>query len=426
MSKWQEECLGELATIEIGGTPPREITKYWARDEQDGHTWVSIADLGSRIVSHSKERITELGVRNSNVKRVPKGTLIMSFKLSIGRAGIAGTDLYTNEAIAAIVPANHRIDAEFLYHVLPPIAKNAITDNAVKGVTLNKQKLRSLLLRFPQSLNEQKRIAEILSTIDKTIAHTEALIQKYQQIKAGLMHDLFTRGITSDGQLRPPREQAPELYKDSAIGWIPKEWSWGALSKYLNGTPKNGYSPREIDEWNGCFALGLGCLTLSGYKAVQLKSVDLRSAIESGALLEDGDFLVSRANTPQLVGLCGVYQEMSSPCIYPDLMMRIQPNKLIHAKYLEQYLLSAEVRIRLTALAVGTSASMVKLNSKSLMNFIVAIPKEGEQKLIVKKSEKINKYLNNLESSCSKLKEKKSGLMHDLLTGKVPVTISES
>jgi type I restriction enzyme, S subunit len=275
-------------------------------------------------------------------------------------------------------------------------------------------------------IKNQEKIASILETIDQTIAHTEALIQKYQQIKAGLMHDLFTRGIAPNGQLRPPREEAPELYQETAIGWIPREWDWGALSKYLNGSPKNGFSPREIDEWNGCFSLGLGCLTSSGYRPVQLKSVDLRSAIVSGAFLEDGDFLVSRANTPQLVGLCGVYQKMSSPCIYPDLMMRIQPNKLIHAKYLEQYLLSAEVRIRLTALAVGTSASMVKLNSKSLMNFLVAVPEEEEQKKIIKQSNKINNYLNSLEYTCSKLKYKKFGLMHDLLTGKVPVTISES
>lgn len=423
MSEWQEDSLGKLATVEIGGTPSREVAKYWARDEQDGHLWVSIADLGPRVVVSTKEQITQLGIRFSNVKLVPEGSLIMSFKLTIGRAGIAGTDLYTNEAIAAIVPHNRRIDAAFLYYVLPPAARCAITDNAVKGVTLNKQKLRDLLIRFPQRLAEQQRIAEILSTIDQAIEKTEALIHKYQQIKTGLMHDLFTRGLTADGKLRPPREQAPELYQETPIGWIPKEWHWGVLSKYLNGAPKNGYSPREIEEWEGCTALGLGCLTSSGFKAVQLKSVSLNTALTSGALLEDGDFLVSRANTPQLVGLCGVYQDIGSPCIYPDLMMRIRPNELIHVKYLEQFLLSAEVRIRLTALAVGTSVSMVKLNSKSLMNFLIAVPEKEEQELMICRFEKIIHFLNRLGDDLAKLKQQKSGLMHDLLTGKVPVTI---
>ncbi|MGB5599730.1 MAG: restriction endonuclease subunit S, partial [Thiothrix litoralis] len=69
----------------------------------------------------------------------------------------------------------------------------------------------------------QKKIATILQTIDQTIESTQALIEKYQLIKAGLMHDLFTRGIGADGKLRPPREEAPELYQETAIGWIPKE-----------------------------------------------------------------------------------------------------------------------------------------------------------------------------------------------------------
>ena len=73
-------------------------------------------------------------------------------------------------------------------------------------------------------LPQQRRIAEILSTVDEAIEQTEALIAKYQQIKTGLMHDLFTRGVTPDGHLRPTYEQAPHLYKESPLGWIPKEW----------------------------------------------------------------------------------------------------------------------------------------------------------------------------------------------------------
>ncbi|MDZ7685274.1 MAG: hypothetical protein U5O39_09995 [Gammaproteobacteria bacterium] len=77
---------------------------------------------------------------------------------------------------------------------------------------------------FPVDTKVQKKIGRILQVIDEAIEKTEALIDKYQQIKAGLMHDLFTRGIGPDGQLRPPREQAPELYQETPIGWIPKEW----------------------------------------------------------------------------------------------------------------------------------------------------------------------------------------------------------
>ena len=76
----------------------------------------------------------------------------------------------------------------------------------------------------------QNKIATILSTIDETILHTEALIEKYQQIKAGMMNDLFTRGVLPDGTLRPTRDEAPELYHETPIGWIPKEWEISPLS----------------------------------------------------------------------------------------------------------------------------------------------------------------------------------------------------
>ena len=267
----------------------------------------------------------------------------------------------------------------------------------------------------------RKKIGAVFRIFDRAIERTEALVHKYQQIKAGLMHDLFSRGLAADGKLRPPREQAPELYRETPIGWIPKEWDWGPLSTYINGSPKNGYSPSEIDAWDGCASLGLGCLTHFGFRAIQLKIIAKRTALSSGALLKDGDFLVSRANTPQLVGLCGVYKDIGCPCIYPDLMMRIQPNAFVHSKYLEQYLLSAGVRIRLTAMAVGTSMSMVKLNSKSIMSFAIAVPPIEEQERIFHRSDAIDRHLKMLTNDLAKLRQGKAGLMHDLLTGTVEV-----
>lgn len=89
----------------------------------------------------------------------------------------------------------------------------------IKGGTrakLNQAELREILIPKPPELI-QRRIAEIISTADKAIEQTEALIAKYQQIKAGLMQDLFTRGVTPNGHLRPTRTQAPHLYKDSPL-----------------------------------------------------------------------------------------------------------------------------------------------------------------------------------------------------------------
>lgn len=106
--------------------------------------------------------------------------------------------------------------------------------------------------RLPTIAREQQqKIAAILTCIDTSIEKTEALIAKYQQIKAGLMHDLFTRGVTADGKLRPPREQAPELYQETPIGWIPKEWQYELLDKLA--ARGSGHTPNKNfpEYWNG-------------------------------------------------------------------------------------------------------------------------------------------------------------------------------
>jgi len=239
------------------------------------------------------------------------------------------------------------------------------------------------------------------------------------------MHDLFTRGIGTDGKLRPPREQAPELYQQTPItpiGWIPKEWEFKPLEYGLAASPKNGFSPKEVESWQGLYVLGLSCLTISGFQPIQLKNAP-KSASQSGANLDEGNFLISRSNTQKLVGLCGIYRDVGHAAIYPDLMMKLRFNQNLVDIFLEKYLLSKATRQRISAIAVGTSGSMVKINSTTLKAFKVVYPKPNEQMLVVDKLSPIEKQIYSLEVQQNKLLLTKSGLMYDLLTGKVPVKI---
>jgi type I restriction enzyme, S subunit len=106
------------------------------------------------------------------------------------------------------------------------------------------QDIKDIRVLCPPYL-EQQKIAEILTTIDNLIEKTEALIAKYQTVKQGMMHDLFTRGVDAAGKLRPTFEDAPELYQESAIGWIPKEWE--ALKLAIVASLQRGHDIREKD-----------------------------------------------------------------------------------------------------------------------------------------------------------------------------------
>jgi type I restriction enzyme, S subunit len=311
----------------------------------------------------------------------------------------------------------NELHTPFVYYCLSNQHKNLTFDYTTKA---HPSVIRKIYWLPKIEIGAQEKIADILSTIDRTITHTEALIEKYQQIKAGLMHDLFTRGIGADGKLRPPRDQAPELYQESSIGWIPKEWKFEALNYGLSASPKNGYSPKEVENWQDVYVLGLGCLTKNGFSPAQLKNAP-RSSLFSGAKLEDGDFLISRSNTQELVGLCGIYHDIGHNVIYPDLMIKLKFNKNLVGEFLEKYLLSKAARQRISAIAVGTSGSMVKINATTLKALKVIYPTPDEQLEIIEKLEPIENQISCLKTQFDKLKKQKSGLMHDLLTGTVQV-----
>lgn len=344
------------------------------------------------------------------------------------RAGLVGHQQsgVVASTVTKLTP-NGKVDSAYLYYALTHAFRWIQYQRTGTGVPhVPKDIDRILKILYPISRGHQVKIATILSTIDTAIEKTEALIVKYQQIKAGLMHDLFTRGVLPNGQLQLSCEQAPELYQKTAIGWIPIEWCISKLEDHLLADPKNGYSPREVDDWQGVYVLGLGCLTKEGFRPNQLKNAPAKESLASGSQLTDGDFLISRANTPELVGLCGIFRDLGDKAIYPDLMMRLRLTDTLDKYFLEALLLMPSTRNRLTALAVGTSSSMAKLNSKSVKSFLIPIPTSmHEQLAITDKLTPVTKQISVLKSQNEKLKQQKSGLMQDLLTGRVPVSVKE-
>jgi type I restriction enzyme S subunit len=181
--KWETKTLGTICEISMGRTPPRLNQAYWGR----GHVWLSIADMQSKVVSCSKEEITDLAAATMSV--IPKGTLLMSFKLSIGRLCFAGCDLYTNEAICAF--NNPQANPNYLYYALSRTDFSLYGKQAVKGYTLNKESLKTVELLMPPP-TEQTAIAAVLSDIDAELSALEARRDKTRALKQGMMQELLT------------------------------------------------------------------------------------------------------------------------------------------------------------------------------------------------------------------------------------------
>lgn len=275
------------------------------------------------------------------------------------------------------------------------------------------------------TLPEQRRIAEILDTLDEAIRKTEQVIAKLQQMKQGLLHDLLTRGIDENGELRDPVRH-PEQFKDSPLGRIPKGWDAPQLGDILACSPKNGYSPAESDRPTGVLMLGLGCLTPHGFEPRQLKHAPLSDRKVVGAMLQEGDVLMSRANTRALVGLVGRYSSVGLPCAYPDLMMKLVPSRVISAGFLELTLRASTSRRQIQASAVGTSESMVKISGAIVKRMRIPLPDGAEQQRILDALGRYEPEAAQLNTELSKLRLLKQGLMDDLLTGRVRVKATEA
>jgi type I restriction enzyme S subunit len=181
--EWEVKRLENLCDLRVGRTPPRLNPALWG----EGYVWLSIADIQSKFVASSKEQVTMAAA--ATMELIQSGTLLMSFKLSIGRLCFAGCDLFTNEAICSF--NNLKANAEYLYYALSRVDFSLYGKQAVKGYTLNKESLKTVKVTVPASA-EQAAIAKMLTEMDLELAGLEQRRQKTHALKRAMMQELLT------------------------------------------------------------------------------------------------------------------------------------------------------------------------------------------------------------------------------------------
>ena len=198
---WIEESLDKICDLQMGGTPSRKNKAFWDPNKLTTNVWLSIADLlnvREGIVSDSREYLSQVGAEK--VKLVKKGTLLMSFKLTLGRLAITGIDLRTNEAIMALpIKTGVNIEIGYLKYFLQSIDWEKMTEGGrkVKGVTLNKEKISKIKIRYPESTFDQQKIVEDLTKsvelIDRAKNRTLELLSEYDDLKRSLIAKMILR-----------------------------------------------------------------------------------------------------------------------------------------------------------------------------------------------------------------------------------------
>ena len=275
------------------------------------------------------------------------------------------------------------------------------------------------------ALSVQQKIAAILTSLDTAIEKTEALIEKHQQIKAGLMHDLFTRGVLPNGQLRPLREQAPELYEETSHGWMPRGWEATTLRACLAEGATNGiYKPAHL--------IGSGVLLIGQTALTPDRSVDpelaRRAIIEAAELQRFGvyadDILVSRVfATVEGVGQPALVPPLEEPAVFESNMMRFRVNaKLMRPRLLFEWLKTDRCRRHINGRA--NASNQASINQAVLYPMVVPVPPLDEQDRMLAAVGGCAARIAEDLATLSKQRCLKTGLMQDLLTGKVPVKVA--
>ena len=177
-SKFDVKPLGEVCHVLIGGTPSRKNGEFFKGD----NLWVSIKEMNGQVINDTKEKITDEAVKKSNVKPIPKGTTLLSFKLSIGKTAIAGKKLYTNEAIAGLIPINNQVLDSFIYYLFKSNLiklENYIGDKAF-GKSLNSTILKKDVKIPVPPIDVQEKIIDECKKVESVYEKTRMKIVEYQ------------------------------------------------------------------------------------------------------------------------------------------------------------------------------------------------------------------------------------------------------
>jgi len=301
--------LEDVCAISIGKTPPRKEAEYWG----PGHKWLSIADMAQgRNLSETKETITQKAVDDGVSGRlVQPGTVLMSFKLSIGKLGMPQVPLFTNEAIAALeIRDQNELIPDYLYHALGSADLMAGTDRAVMGKTLNKRKLRLIRIPLPP-LPEQRRIAAILDKADAVCRKRQNALDLADDFLRSAFLNLFGDPVTN------PKGWPVKKLEDSAD-----------IRSGVTKGRKLGDAETISVPYMRVANVQDGKLDLSDIKEIEIRPDEL----EKYRLCE-GDLLLTEGGDPDKLGRGAVWAGAIDPCVHQNHIFSVRIDREVADPY---------------------------------------------------------------------------------------------
>ena len=413
---WKWVRFGEIVNFHLGKTPPRGEPEWWDNDIP----WVSIADMPENgFVKETKEGVSKKALSqifSSNVSKA--GTLLMSFKLTVGRVSILSLDAVHNEAIISIFPfvSYENITRNFLFYILPFVANNGESKNAIKGKTLNKKSINNLIVALPP-LAEQKRIVakieELLPYIDryeKAWSKLEDFNKRFpgdmqksvlqmaiqgklveQRPEEGTGEELYQQiqeekqRLISEGKIKKEKP-LPEIKEDEVPFDIPESWKWVRLGDVLSvyGGKRIPAGRKLIDIDTGHIYIRVSDMKNGTVMTDNLLFVpnDIYDSI-SRYIIKKEDIYITVAGTIGRVGKIPPELDGANLTENADRLVFLNINQDWLIKTLDSPLVKEQIA------EATTKVGQPKLAIKRIQELQIPLPPLAEQKRIVEKLEEI-------------------------------------
>src|SRR5690554_3371315 len=233
---WTVSKVKHLCSFQVGWTPPTGIDANFIGD----NLWANISDLKGKYIEHTAKQISDTAADAASMSISPKGSLLYSFKLSVGAVSFAAKDMYTNEAIASFLETS-KLPLSYLYYALPKFVIENASTNIYGARILNQELINNAFLLEP-SFEEAEKIAAFLdhetAKIDTLIDKQQQLIQLLKEKRQTVISHAVTKGLNPNAPMR-----------DSGVEWlgeVPEHWDITYI-KHLS-VVKRGASPRPIDD----------------------------------------------------------------------------------------------------------------------------------------------------------------------------------
>ena len=349
-----EYALSELFTLQMGKTPSRDNSSYWKKSENN---WISIADLtnSGKYISNTKETLSDSAVAESGIKKIPANTVIMSFKLSLGKVAITEKEMYSNEAIMAFIDKGvEKISPEYLYYLLRAKDWSKGTNKAVMGDTLNKATLSTIKIQLHEYDN-QLEIVNMLNRVSSSIDFRKQQLTKLDELIKARFVEMF-------GDLVENPKQFPCVLLGSIMTVMPQNGLYKPQSAYVQdkfGTPIlriDGFYNGKVTDFNN------------------LKRLCCTDFEKERYLLVENDIVINRVNSIEYLGKCARISGLQEDTVFESNMMRFHlDDSKVNSTYITTVLCSQYIYRQILTRA-KKAVNQASINQGDVQSLNVVVP----------------------------------------------------